>query len=182
MGLTVQAGGISVIGNSTITGTLGSVVSYNGLVVTPNTGVITTGTWHGTAIDHAYLSGITAADVAAGTFPGASYVFSGILAEDRTGAADAYFRLKADATQQSVVYFYKNSGTLGWRFGLSNSATALTAYSWDTSIEAFSLSTTGALTLAGALTATTGKFSTLGAFAVGDKYVIADAAGKNAHS
>ncbi len=38
-------------------------------------GTITSGTWHGTAIDHAYLSGITAADIAAGTFPGASYGF-----------------------------------------------------------------------------------------------------------
>ena len=81
-------------------------------------GTIGTGVWHGTAIDHAYLSGITAADVAAGTFPGASYSFG--------SSAVSMGALTATSLQTAAP----TGGTAGvWKAGIYvASAPAATGY------------------------------------------------------
>ncbi len=49
--VTEASGALGGITTLAMTGALTGAASYNGLVVTPNTGAITTGSWHGTVID-----------------------------------------------------------------------------------------------------------------------------------
>lgn len=94
-------------------GALTGVTSFNGMVITANTGVVTTGTWQGTAIADAYISSATAwnnkLDKTGGTMSG-NILFTGGNGIDTTatGGTDT---LSIGVTNAEVIN-YGNSSTV----------------------------------------------------------------------
>lgn len=87
---------------STLAGaeTITNKISYNGLVITPNTGVITTGTWNGTVIDSAYIASMTSAQFAS-------------IISDEVGLGYLVFNDSPTFTTQIITPLLYGSSSLG---------------------------------------------------------------------
>jgi hypothetical protein len=121
-----------------------------------------------TAIDHTHLTGITAADVAAGTFPGASYAIPGLTVY--TAAADVQLIINADAAYASRISIRSGGGNR-WLLRRLGGSDDLHLYNFGTGSDIMTwaylsglLTVTNGLTVSGGmLTAATLAATTLSA-------------------
>ena len=101
-------------------GVLTGVTSFNGLIITANTGIITTGTWNGTAIIDMYISSASTWNAKQNALSGTGFVKStaGVISYDTSVylTANQNITLSGDATGSgttSIVVTLNNSSVTG---------------------------------------------------------------------
>ncbi len=102
----------------TLTGAVTGAASYNGLVVTANTGVITTGTWNGTALTDAYVSDTLTASLFTGSGSTSTAVdlataeVSGILGAANGGTGNGFTAFTGPTTSTKTFTLPNASATI----------------------------------------------------------------------